>query len=145
MGEGAIHVVAAELAVSAGGANLKDAVVEHEDRDVERAAAEVVDCEGAVSLLLEPVRERGRRRLVEQAQDFQPGEARGVLGGLPLRVIEVGWHRDDRPADVPELVLGLSLERAKDLCADLDRRDDAVPRTRKRTVFDSPGFGSTNS
>ena len=45
VGERAIHVVAAERAVAAGRPHLKDAVVEREDRDVERAAAEIVDRE----------------------------------------------------------------------------------------------------
>ncbi len=121
----AVHVVAAELAVAARGPHLEDAVVEDQDRDVERAAAEVVDGEGAVLLLLEPVGERRRRRLVEEAQHLEAREARRVLGGLPLRVVEVRGDGDDGAPHVSELVLGLSLEGAKDLGAHLDRRDDS--------------------
>ena len=47
LGERAVDVVAAERAVAAGRLHLEDAVVELEDRDVERAAAEVVDGERA--------------------------------------------------------------------------------------------------
>ena len=70
-----------------------------EDGDVERAAAEIVDREHAVLLLLEAVGERRRGGLVEQAQHLEPGEPPGVLRGLALRVVEVRGHRDDRAAD----------------------------------------------
>ena len=84
-----------------------------EDGDVEGAAAEVVDGEGAVLLALEAVGERRRGGLVEQAQHLEAGEAAGVLGGLALRVVEVGRHGDDRAADRAERVLGLlAQERA---------------------------------
>ena len=106
--------------------HLEDAVVEHEDRDVERAAAEVVDRERAVLLAVEAVRERRRGRLVEQAQHVEPGEPPGVLRGLALRVVEVRRHGDHGAADRAELVLGALLERAQDLGADLDRRDHAL-------------------
>ena len=126
LGERAVHVVAAERAVAAGRLHLEDAVVEDEDRDVERAAAEIVDGERAVLLLLEPVGERRRGGLVQEAQHLEPREARRVLRGLPLRVVEVRGHGDDRAADVAELVLGQLLQRAQDLGAHLDRRDDAL-------------------
>ena len=146
MGDGAVHVVAAERAVAAGGAHLEDAVVEHQDRDVERAAAEVVDGEGAVLLLLEAVGERRRRGLVEQAQHLETREARGVLGRLPLGVVEVRRHGDDGAADVLQLVLGLLLQRAQDLGAHLDGRDDASPvDPEAHGVAARPACASTNS
>ena len=46
-------------------------------------------------LLLEAVGERGRRRLVDDAQHFKAGDAAGVLGRLALGVVEVGGHGDD--------------------------------------------------
>jgi hypothetical protein len=44
-----VDVVAAEVRVAVGGDDLEDAVVQLEDRDVERAAAEIVNRDGAVS------------------------------------------------------------------------------------------------
>ena len=91
-----------------------------EHGDVEGAAAQIVDGEGAVLLLLQAVGERRRGRLVDQAQHLEAGQARGVLGGLALGVVEVRGHGDDRAADVAKLVLGLLLEDPQDLGADLD-------------------------
>ena len=45
--------------------------------------------------LSETVRERCRGRLIDQAQDIQPGDAAGIFCGLPLRVVEVGGDGDD--------------------------------------------------
>ena len=58
--------------------------------DVERATAEVVDRDHLVLLLVEAVRQRGRGRLVDDAQHLEPGDLARVLGRLALRVVEVG-------------------------------------------------------
>jgi hypothetical protein len=49
-----------------------------EDRDVERAAAEVVDRDVLVLGLAQPVRERRRGGLVDDAEDFQASDGPGV-------------------------------------------------------------------
>ena len=54
LGDRAVDVVAAERAVAAGRLHLEDAVVELEDRDVERAAAEVEDGERALAASSRP-------------------------------------------------------------------------------------------
>ena len=77
------------MGVAVGGLHLDDALADFEDRDIEGAAAEVVDGDVLVLLLVEAVGERCRRRLVDDALDVQTGDAAGVLGGLALRVIEV--------------------------------------------------------
>ena len=87
--------------------HFEDAVADVEHRDVERAAAEVEDEDLFVLLLVQPVRQRGGRRLGEHAQDLQPGDLAGVLGGLALGVVEVRRHGDDRVGDLlAEIVLG---------------------------------------
>ena len=74
---------------------LKTPLANLEDRDVERAPAEVVDGDPLGVLLLEPVGERGRRRLVDDALHVEPGDLARVLRGLALRVVEVRGDRDD--------------------------------------------------
>ena len=64
-----VEVVAAEVVVAVRRLDLEDALAELEHRHVERAAAEVEDEDRLVAaLLVEPVRERGRGRLVDDAE-----------------------------------------------------------------------------
>ena len=92
-----VEVVAAEVVVAVRRLHLEDAVAELEHRDVERAAAEVEDEDRLVgALLVEAVGERGRGRLVDDAQDVEAGDLAGVLRRLALRVVEVGGHGDRR-------------------------------------------------
>ena len=116
-----VPVVATELGVPRGGLHLEDAVADLEHRDVEGPTAEVEDQHGAVGVLLvEPVGQRGRRRLVDDAQDLEPGDRPGLLGGRPLGVVEVGRHGDDRLGHgVAQVRLGVPLELAQDPGRDL--------------------------
>ncbi len=99
-----VEVFAAEERVAVRRLHLEHAVADFQDRNVERAAAEVIDRDGAGLLLVEAVGERRRGRLVDDAQDFEAGDLAGVLGGLTLRVVEVGRHRDDGLLDLlPEI------------------------------------------
>ena len=105
-----VEVVAAEVRVAVRGLDLEDAVAELEDRDVERAAAEVVDGDLLVLLLVEAVGERRRGRLVDDPLDVEAGDPAGVLGRLALRVVEVGRDGDDRLGDLlAEVRLGVGL------------------------------------
>ena len=118
-----IEIVAAKMRVAVGGLHLDDALAHFEDRHVERAAAEVVDGDRFVLLLVEAVGQRRRGRLVDDAQDVQAGDLAGVLGGLPLRVVEVRRHRDDRVGDLlAEVVLGRGLQLLQHHRGDLGRR-----------------------
>ena len=85
-----VEILAAEEGVAVGRLHLEDAVADLQNRDVERAAAEIVDRNGARLFLFEAIGEGGRRRLVDDAQHLETGDLAGVLGGLPLAVIEVG-------------------------------------------------------
>jgi hypothetical protein len=71
-----VEVVAAEVGVAVGGLHLEDAVADLEHGDVEGAAAEVVDRDRSRPVLLvEAVGERGRGRLVDDAQHLEAGDA----------------------------------------------------------------------
>ena len=95
-----VEVFAAQERVAVRGLHLEHAVADLEHRHVERAAAEVVDRDRAGLLLVEAVGERGRGRLVDDAQHFEAGDLAGVLGGLALGVVEVGRDRDDGLLDL---------------------------------------------
>ena len=121
--DGLVEVVAAEVVVARGGLDLEDALAQLEHRDVEGAAAQVEDEDRLVVLLVEPVGERGRGRLVDDAQDVQPGDLAGVARRLALGVVEVGRNGDDRVRDrLAEIGLGVGLQLLQDHRRDLRRR-----------------------
>jgi len=95
-----VEIFAAEEGVAVGRLHLEHAVADLENRNVEGAAAEVVDRDHAGLALVEPVGERCRRRLVDDAQHFETGDLAGVLGGLALGVVEIGRNGDDRLLDL---------------------------------------------
>ena len=64
--------------------HLEDAFGEIEDRDVVGAAAEVVDRDLLVVLLVETIGQRRRGRLVDDPLDCQAGDLAGILGRLAL-------------------------------------------------------------
>ena len=118
-----VEVFAAEVRVAARRLDAEDAASDLEDRDVERAAAEVVDGDALGVLLLEAVGERGRGRLVDDALDVEAGDLARVLRRLPLRVVEVGGHGDHRFGDgLAEEGLGDLAHLREDDRADLGRR-----------------------
>ena len=122
-----VDVVAAEAGVAAGRLHLEDAALHLEDGDVERAAAEVVDGDRALALLIETVGERRRRRLVDEPQHLETGQPPGVLGRLALGVVEVRRHGDDGLLDLAaERGLGAALQLLQDERRDLRGRVRAV-------------------
>ena len=118
-----VDVVAAKVRVAVGGLHLDDAVADLEDGDVERAAAEVVDGDRLVLLLVEAVGERRRGRLVDDALHVEAGNLPGVLRRLPLGVVEVRRHGDHRVGDLlAEVGLGGLLQLLQDHRGDFGRR-----------------------
>src|SRR5215510_3268367 len=107
--------------------NLEDAVPDLQDRDVERPAPQVVDGDDAFLPSLEAIREARRRRLVDDAEDVQAGDAPRVLRRLALGVVKVGRNRDDRLLHLAsEVSLGPGPKLAEDERGDLRRRQLAV-------------------
>ena len=95
-----VEVLAAEEGVAGGADDLEHAVrADLEDRDVERAAAEVVDRDRAVDVFAEAVGQRRGGRLVDDADDVEAGDRARVLGRLTLVVVEVRGDGDDRLGD----------------------------------------------
>ncbi len=116
-----VPVVAAEMGVPGGRLHLEDALADLEDRHVERAATEVEHQDGLVgAFLIEAVGERGRRRLVDDAQHFEAGDLAGFLRGGALGVVEVGgdgYH--GLVHGVAEEGLGITPQLLEDPCGDL--------------------------
>jgi hypothetical protein len=69
-----------------------------------------------VRLLVEAVRQRRRRRLIDDARDFEAGDLAGVFRRLSLGVVEIGRDGDDRLVHlVTEVSFGRFLQLAQNL------------------------------
>jgi hypothetical protein len=118
-----VEVVAAQVRVAVGGLHLEHAVADFQHGDVERAAAEIVHGDLFFLLLVEAVGQRGRGRLVDDAQHFEACDAARVLGRLPLAVVEVRRHGDDRLGDrLAQERLGVRLHLLQDHRGNFRRR-----------------------
>ena len=118
-----VEVVAAQVRVAVGRLDLEDALAQLQDRDVEGAAAQVVDGDLLVVLLVQAVGQGRGGGFVDDPLDVQAGDAAGVLGGLALGVVEVGRDGDDRLGDLlAQIRLRVRLELLQDHGADLGRR-----------------------
>src|SRR6266568_4669650 len=121
--QAAVEIISAEMGVTGGRAHLDHPVTDVEDADVECPAAEIEDHDSLAVLLIQAVGERGGGRLVDDAQDFEPGDPPCVLGGLALRVVKVRRHGDDRLGDLfPEELRRVLDQLAEDKGRDLLRR-----------------------
>ena len=121
---GGVEIFAAEEGVAVGRLHLEHAVADLEDRNVEGAAAKVVDRDRLALVFLEPVSERGGGRLVDDAQHFKARDLAGVLGRLALRVVEVSGNGDHRLGDgLAEIGLGGFLHLLQDERGNLRRAE----------------------
>jgi len=126
---GAIHVIAAQRAISASRADLEHAIIESQNGDVERTPTQIIDSERTVFVAVEAVSERGGGRLVEQTQHFEASESAGVFRGLSLRIIEVSRYGDDGAAYVTQHALRVFFELFQDFRGYFHRIHDPVPHT----------------
>ena len=125
-----VKVLTTEEGVAVGGENLKLLftidISDFDDGDVKSAAAEVIDGNLAVALfvLVQAEGQRCRSRFVDDALDFQAGDAASILGGLALGVVEVGRYRDHGFGHcLAQVVLSSLFHLAQDVGADLLGRD----------------------
>jgi hypothetical protein len=124
-----VEVVAAQVCVAVGGLHFELAravhVVQLEDGDVVRAAAQVEHGDLLVGLLVlvEAVGEGRRGGLIDDAEHVEAGDLAGVLGGLALCIVEVGRDGNDGLRDaMAEVVFGGLLHLLQDHRRDLGRR-----------------------
>ena len=135
-----VEVVATQVVVTGGGLDFEHPVADLEHGHVERATAQVEDQDRLVGALVQAVRQGGCGRLVDDPLDIEAGDLAGVARGLPLRVVEVRGHRDDRFGDrLAQERLGVGLELLQDHGADLRRRVLLVAHVNARV-----SVGATN-
>ena len=94
------------MRIAGGRADFENAVADVEDRNVERAAAEIEHHDRFVLLFVESVGQRRRRGLIDDAEHVEAGDLAGVFGRLALRVVEICRHGDHRVVDFLAQIFG---------------------------------------
>ena len=99
-----------KVSVTSSGLDSEDTALNVEERHIEGTSAQVINQD--VTLLVglastETVSDSGSGGLVDDTEDVEASDGTGVLGGLPLVVVEVGGDGDDGLLDLlGELGLG---------------------------------------
>lgn len=104
-----IEVLTTKVSVTSGSLDLEDALLDGEERHIEGTTAKIEDQDVALALVLlvEAVGNGGSGGLVDDTENVEAGNETGVLGGLALRVVEVGGDGDNGVGDgVADVGLG---------------------------------------
>ena len=118
-----VEILTTEEGVTIGRLHLKHTVTNFEDRHVEGAATKVIDDDQAGFALVQTIGQRGGCWLVDDAKHLKSGDLAGILGGLPLRVVEIGGDSDHRFSDaLAEIGFGIFFQLAKNKAGNLARR-----------------------
>ena len=131
------------MVVAGSGQHLDHATGNGEHRDIEGAAAQVIDHDGLVLLLVHAIGKRRGRGLVDDALHVEPGDDASVLGRLALCIGEIRRYGNDRVGDrLAQIAFGVCLELGEDHGGNLLRQIllaiDADGRGRTHLALDRP-------
>jgi hypothetical protein len=127
-GQQTVEVVAAEEGITAYREDFVIIQPAADDRDIEGAAAQVVNEISSVAVISEPrIVDGGGGRFVQQLDDLEAGQFTGLPRRLDLIVIEIGRHRDDgRIEELPRIIQSAGQhvpEHAENARGDFRRRE----------------------
>ena len=111
-----VEILTTKVSVTSGGLDLKNALLDGEDRNIESTTTEIVDENLAFLLvgLVEAVGESGGGGFVDDTENVETGDGTGVLGGSALSVVEVGGDGNNGVLDrLAEVALSNLLHLAK--------------------------------
>ena len=84
------------MRIAVGRLHFNHIISHFKHRDVEGPAAEVEDRYLFVFLFIKSIRERGGRRLIDNALHVESGNLSRGFGCTPLVIVEIGRNRDNR-------------------------------------------------
>merc|ERR1719393_289660 len=92
-----VEILTAKMSVTSSGLDLEDAFLDGQDRHIKSSPTKIKDqhvaLDGAL-LLVQAIGNGGGGGLVNDPENIETSDNSGILGGLPLRVVEVGRDRD---------------------------------------------------
>ena len=124
--ESVVEIFTAQMSVTSSGFDLEDTIFNGEDGYIEGSAAKIEDEDVSLGadLLVETVSDGGSSGLVDDSEDVETGNGTGVLCGLSLGIVEVGWDSDDSVRDIlSEVSLGGVSHLGEDHGGDLFREE----------------------
>src|ERR1700731_1209530 len=135
-----VDVVAAQVRVAIGGKNLEDIAIgrgdQLEDGNVECASAKIVNGNFAALFFVEAIGQRGRSGFVDETENFEAGNSPAVLGGLALRIIEIGRYGDDGAVDgFAEMRFCPVFQLAKNESGNFRRGENSIAEQDTEDVF----------
>ena len=110
-----VEVVPAQERVTACGSNLEYAIAHIEDGNIKRTAAQIVDGNDLILLLIESVGKRRSCRFVDDTQDFEACDLARILCRIALGIVEVSRDGNDRLGDrLAQVGFGIALDLGQD-------------------------------
>ena len=95
--------------------DFDDTVADLDDRYIEGTAAEIVYKDLLLFFIVETISQGGCRRLVDDTLDIETCNLAGILGSLPLGIVEVSGNRDDGLGDLlAQVALCITLQLLQD-------------------------------
>ena len=122
-----VEIFATQIGIAGSRQDFKHAVVHFQNRNIKRAAAEIVNGDLLGFRLPETVCQRRRSGLVDNPFDVQARNPARILGRLSLGVIKVGGHGDNRICHgFSEKIFGRGLQTLQDNPGKFRRAVDAT-------------------
>ena len=116
-----IEILTTKVSITSGGLDFED-TLDGQEGNIESSSSEIEDEDITLTngLLVETVSDSSSSGLVDDTEDVKTRDGTSVLGGLTLRIVEVGGDSDDGVVDLLAKV-GLSglLHLAEDHTTDL--------------------------
>jgi hypothetical protein len=85
------------MGVTVGGKHLKHTVINGQDADIKGTTTKVKDKDVLLTtLLVQTVGNSSSGWLIDDPSNIEAGNDTSVLGGLPLRIIEVCWKHEQK-------------------------------------------------
>ena len=94
-----IPIVSTQMGIPIRRLHFKKPVPNIQNRDIKSPTAQIINRNLLILLLIQSVGQRGRRRLVNDPQNFQPSNFPRVFRCLTLTIVEISRHRDHRLGD----------------------------------------------
>ncbi len=111
------------MGIAVGRLDFHHVVAHFQDGDIKGAAAEIIHGDALILLFIKAIGQGRCGGLVDDAQHVEAGNGPGILGGLPLAVVKIGGHGNDRILDLgAEIGLSRLFQLLQDLGGDFRRR-----------------------